>query len=101
MIVATGRESRASACTVRVESMMTTAASAIDETPASNQICREVFSVKLRDFLIIPIRLFYQIATSIPLTVSKIANTNPVEKQTDFGAIFDNSFRFCQLHFSP
>jgi hypothetical protein len=47
--VAAGRGSGASACTVRVESVNTTAASATDETPASNHIRSEVFELVLLD----------------------------------------------------
>jgi hypothetical protein len=54
-VVMTGRESRASACTVRVESITTTPTSAIDEAPASTQIRSGVFSIKLRDFRFITI----------------------------------------------
>jgi hypothetical protein len=55
MVVATGRESRASACTVRVDNITTTPTSAIDETPASTQNRSGVFKIKLRDFLFITI----------------------------------------------
>jgi hypothetical protein len=55
-MVWTEGESRASACTVRVERNTTTVNSAIDETPASNQKRSEVFSIKLRDFLFMTIR---------------------------------------------
>lgn len=67
--VTTGRGSRASACTVRAAKVVTTkAASAIDEAPASNQTRSEVFRFKLRDFLLMTIWLFYQLATrSTPL----------------------------------
>jgi hypothetical protein len=64
MVVTTGREGRASACTVRVESIATTPTSAIDEAPASTQNRSGVFLIKLRDFRFITIRLFYQVATS-------------------------------------
>ena len=66
MVVATGRESRASACTVRVANVTTTATSAIDEAPASNQKRSGEFQLKLRDFRFMTILLFYQLGTPMP-----------------------------------
>jgi len=65
-MVTTGRESRASACTVRVEIVTTMAASAIDEAPATTQIRSGVFRLKLRDFRFMTIHPFYQVATGMP-----------------------------------
>jgi hypothetical protein len=42
-----------------VESVTTTAASAIDEAPAIRQILSGDFKLLLRDFLLITIRVFY------------------------------------------
>ena len=72
MVVATGRESRASACTVRVESITTTLTSAIDEAPASTQNRSGVFRIKLRDFRFITIQLFYQVATNLPKLLARL-----------------------------
>jgi hypothetical protein len=71
-MVATGWESRASACTVRVASIATKAASAIDEAPASNQIRSGVFKFKLRDFRFITIGQFYQVATIAGQLLSRL-----------------------------
>jgi hypothetical protein len=72
VMVATGRESRASACTVRVEIVTTNAASAIDETPAANHIRSGVFRFKLRDFRFMTIRLFYQVATTFHRLLARL-----------------------------
>src|ERR1039458_883182 len=58
-VVAEGRGSSASACTVRVEIVTTTAASATEEAPARRQIFSGVFKFLLRDFLFITIPPFY------------------------------------------
>jgi hypothetical protein len=58
-MVAAGRESRASASTVGVESVTTTAASASDEAPANKQILSGFFKLILRDFRFITICPFY------------------------------------------
>jgi hypothetical protein len=58
-VVAVGRGSTASACTVRVEIVTTTAARATEEAPANRQILSGVFKLVLRDFLFMTICLFY------------------------------------------
>jgi hypothetical protein len=57
--VAAGRDSGASASTVRVEIPTTTAASATDEAPANSQIRSEDFELVLLDFRKITIYPFY------------------------------------------
>jgi hypothetical protein len=57
--VAAGRESRASACTVRVETETTTATSATEEAPAISQIRSDDFELGLLDFRRLTICPFY------------------------------------------
>jgi hypothetical protein len=57
--VAAGRESRASACTVRVETVTTTATSATEEAPAISQIRSDDFELGLLDVRRLTICPFY------------------------------------------
>jgi hypothetical protein len=57
--VAAGRGSRASACTVRVETATTTAASATEEVPASSQNRSGDFELVLPESLRFTIYPFY------------------------------------------
>jgi hypothetical protein len=61
--VTAGRESRASACTVRGINAKTPATSKTEEAPAASQIRSDVFEFALRDFLLFTISPFYQFDT--------------------------------------
>jgi hypothetical protein len=80
VMVSTGRESRASACTVRVEIVTTIAASAIDEAPAITQIRSGVFRLKLRDFRFMTIPIFYQFATGLPQLLARLTRVFVLKK---------------------
>jgi hypothetical protein len=61
--ITAGRESRASACTVRGETAKTPATSKTEEVPAASQIRSDFFAFALLDFRLFSIRPFYQFDT--------------------------------------